>query len=228
MSQINIQSGSKVKLLGKTIIAAPAEGGGGITDGLQAFYKLSDLTDASGNGNTLTNNGDVTFSSGKIGNAADFDGVTPYLSKSGFDIGNSFTISTWFNTSSLSPSYIGIAIQQGNAAFYITPDGTISFGDFSSWNASSGPNIISSNNWHHVALVSDNGSGTLFVDGNIVATDQSNYLEMNSSGSDFKINGDSGDSNYTLKVDAVGIWNRALNSTEVAALYNSGAGIELP
>jgi hypothetical protein len=197
-----------------------------LTDNLLAFYKLDNLTDSSGNGNTLTNNGDVTFSSGKIGNAAVFDGVAPYLSKPHFDIGNSFAISTWFNSSSLSPSYIGITIQHGNAAFYITPDGGISFGDFSSWNASSGPNIISADNWHHVVLVSDNGSGTLFVDGNIVATDQSNSLEMNSSGGDFKINGDAGDSNYTLKVDAVGIWSRALNSTEVAELYNSGNGLE--
>lgn len=43
-----------------------------LTDGLIASYDLSDLTDASGNGNTLTNTNGVTFSTGAIGNGADF------------------------------------------------------------------------------------------------------------------------------------------------------------
>lgn len=37
---------------------------------LVAYWALSDLSDASGNGHTLTNNASVTFGAGKLGNAA--------------------------------------------------------------------------------------------------------------------------------------------------------------
>ena len=197
----------------------------GLRSGLQAFYKLDDTTDASGNGNTLTNTGGVTFSSGKIGNAADFSGNSPYLSRTGFNIGNTFTLSTWINVSSLSPSYIGLLIQSGDIAMYTTPNGAINFGDFSSWSASSNSNTIMTNNWHHIALVSDNGSVTLFVDNNAVANDSAHNVTMDASNI-FKINGDSGGSDYALKIDAVGIWNRALTESEVTELYNSGSGLE--
>ena len=42
----------------------------------------------------------------------------------------------------------------------------------------------------------------------------------------FKIGGEIGD-NFSGQIDAVGIWNRALNATEIAALYNSGNGYEI-
>ena len=59
-----------------------------LTDNLQAFYKLSDLSDSSGNNRTLTNNGNVSFASGKLGNAAVFDGSN-YLSGTGNIVLNS-------------------------------------------------------------------------------------------------------------------------------------------
>ena len=66
-----------------------------LTDNLLAFYKLSDTSDSSGNNRTLTNNGNVSFASGKIGNAAVFDGQS-YLTNS-VDITNysGLTIAMW-------------------------------------------------------------------------------------------------------------------------------------
>jgi hypothetical protein len=37
-----------------------------------------------------------------------------------------------------------------------------------------------------------------------------------------------GGGNFEGSIDAIGIWNRALNSAEIALLYNNGNGIELP
>ena len=51
-----------------------------ILDNIRAAYKLDESSgnaaDSSGNGNTLTNNGTVTYVTGKINNAALFDNTT--------------------------------------------------------------------------------------------------------------------------------------------------------
>jgi len=39
--------------------------------------------------------------------------------------------------------------------------------------------------------------------------------------------GGTGHENFIGSIDAVGIWNRALSSAEVAELYNNGTGLEL-
>ena len=91
----------KTKFQDKIVFASPAGGGGtSLTTGLQAFYKLDDLTDSSGNGNALTNNGDVSFSSGKIGNAAVFDNSNYFdIDMSTLPQGSQDrTISFWFNS----------------------------------------------------------------------------------------------------------------------------------
>src|SRR5437870_9156416 len=43
-----------------------------LLNGLRVYYKLGDLTDSSGNSLTLTNHGGVTFTAGKVNNAANF------------------------------------------------------------------------------------------------------------------------------------------------------------
>jgi hypothetical protein len=70
-------------------------------DNCVASWKLDDLTDATGRGNTLTNNNTVTFNTGKLGNAAYFDGASSqYLSRTSsadLELGDiDFTIGFWF------------------------------------------------------------------------------------------------------------------------------------
>jgi hypothetical protein len=199
-----------------------------LTDNLIAFYKLSDISDSSGNNRTLINNGNVTFASGKIGNAAVFDG-TNSLSVAPFNIGTSFTFGCWVNSPQLN-NYDIILMQFAGAGFYTLADGNIQFGDISSWNASSSSPVLTTNTWQHIVLVSNAGSGTLFVDGVVVASDSSNILDLNDTGDrPFGINGDpiSGASSVARQIDAVGVWSRALSSAEVAELYNNGTGLEL-
>jgi hypothetical protein len=199
-----------------------------LTDNLQAFYKLSDTSDSSGNNRTLTNNGNVSFASGKIGNAAVFDG-TNSLSLAPLNIGTSFTIGCWVNSTQLN-DYDVILMQFAGAGFYTLSDGSIQFGDISSWNASSSSSVLTTNTWQHIVLVSNSGSGTLYVDGVVVASDSSNILDLNDTGDrPFGINGDpiSGASPVARQIDAVGVWNRALSDAEVTELYNNGTGLEL-
>jgi len=69
-----------------------------LTDNLLAFYKLDDLQDSSGNNRTLTNNGNVTFASGKIGNAAIGNGSGYLICPSLAQPQTAMSISTWFKT----------------------------------------------------------------------------------------------------------------------------------
>lgn len=197
----------------------------GLRNGLQAFYKLDDTTDASGNGNDLTNNG-ATFSSGKIGNCAHTNGT--YLSRSPWNIGQTFSISYWVNFASLN-NYEYSIIQYQGMCIYTKSDGALEFGDAASWAAVTPGNIIQANTWHHCVLVSNNGYGTLYVDGVSQVSNNSNQLDLNNSGDrPFGIgtDGQSGGNSVAKQIDAVGIWNRALTESEIAELYNSGSGLE--
>lgn len=66
-------------LQGAGFQTAPTSGGDPIGDALRAdvkaYYKLSDTSDATGRGNTLTNIRSVQFSAGLVGNAAQFNGL---------------------------------------------------------------------------------------------------------------------------------------------------------
>lgn len=65
------------------------------------YYRLNDVNDSSGVGNTLTNNNSVSFTTGKFGNCADF-GSTPGNTKSltpasNFYTAGDYTASLWIN-----------------------------------------------------------------------------------------------------------------------------------
>jgi hypothetical protein len=90
------------------------------------------------------------------------------------------------------------------------------------------PSITSNNQWHFFTIVNDIQSNTtsMYIDGQFI---NSNVLGQNSISSsliyfgrdpgDF-FGGCSGCGRFNGKLDDIGIWNRALDSAEVAALYN--------
>ena len=229
MSNLIKTQGSNIVIGGKAIFSNPPSID--LLAGLQAFYKLSDLTDSSGNNLTLTNNGDVTFASGKIGNAAILDGNS-WLSTSGntaFGTGD-LTVGTWVNATNLDGNQ-KMAFVGGNSGFtFSLLDGTVHLAkagvadmhDFSS-------GTVTNNSWIHVLVKREGTIFTCYVNGSSVGTYESGSV-IDFSGTDYLfgayINGLSG---YSLEgqIDAVGIWNRALNDAEVSALYNSGNGLEL-
>ena len=222
------------KFLSKTVFSesTPSEGSS-LTNGLQAFYKLDDTSDSSGNGNTLTNNGDVSFASGKIGNAAVFDGSN-YLAtnSSSFPAGNSDrSVSAWFKTNNAGNYNILLSYgsPQENSSFglSVTNSGDIEFAAYS--NDFQGNTFVADGNWHHVVGVNSSNNGrSLYLDGILIATN-SNPINTQTENSELKI-GEwtvSFGGSMNGQIDAVGIWNRALSDAEVAELYNTGTGLEL-
>ena len=226
---------------GQTYINGVVQGGGGggenggggsvnLESGLQAFYKLSDASDSSGNGNTLTNNGSVSFASGKLGNAAVFNG-TNSLEKAPFDLGQNFTVSFWANLNEVI-DYGWLLLQYGGFCIYTRQDGSIEVGDAISWNFATASGVVETGVWKHYCLSVSNGVGTLYANNSVLGNSEGNApLDLSDTGDrPFGIAGESVSNNGYINgsMDAVGIWNRALNSAEVAALYNSGNGLELP
>lgn len=232
MALLNIRSAAKVKFTstGKMRVVSPGYGygggggGGGLSSGLQAFYRLSDTSDSSGNGNTLTNNGGVTFSSGKIGNAANLQGNQTLTAQiASITSGSPGSYSCWINrngieevplcvvkafgTSVYADSHIG-----GRLAFYLPSTGN------------EPSQSLASNVWVHVVLSHDSTIGVkLYVNGQLFHTENTANAFQDSA---FTLGAGDGQNGKGL-VDAVGIWNRALTLGEVSSLYNSGAGIEL-
>ena len=196
-----------------------------LTDNLLAFYKLSDLTDSSGNNRTLTNNGNVSFASGKIGNAAVFDGSN-YLDVSMASLpqgSQDRTISLWFNSSktgSQVPLYYGNASEGELVLFYIDQN-TVIVSPYGDGLASS--EQLSDGNWHHILFETNNQTWLLYIDG---VLKDSQYRSTSTNGTALTI-GSGSDGNVEGQIDAVGIWNRALSNAEVAELYNNGTGLEL-
>jgi hypothetical protein len=216
-------------------------GGEGLLSGLLAFYNLSDLTDASGNNRTLTNNGNVSFASGKIGNAAVFDGEN-YLFNNFTAAGMSaLTLSAWIKTvdGEGQRNLIGVHPNADNQSQFLMLiyNGGIEAGvrvnDTAYWaKGFSGLTNIANNSWHHAALVFNGVSCFLWLDGQIDGSVSFDSGVLNNSSSYFGIGRTEQDSygNEPIdgSIDAVGLWSRALTSAEIAELYNAGAGKEHP
>ena len=212
-----------------------------LTDNLLAFYKLSNLTDSSGYNRTLTNNGNVSFASGKLGNAAVFDGAAKeQLVIADTAIGNfgssNFTLAGWFNPNSINgvvgvlaehdgfnPLSWGVFLFNEGISFYglnIPELGSVN------WIGGGSVNI---NEWQHFVAKREGSTFKMILNNSVVGsqTIDGTTGEPNLPvciGSD--LNG-STNAAFDGKIDAVGIWNRALSDAEVAELYNNGTGFEL-
>jgi len=79
--------------------------------------------------------------------------------------------------------------------------------------------------WHHLVAIRESGTSYLWVDG--VQQTETSTEDMVDSGDDLVIGrwySNSVDYHADAYIDEVGIWDVALTSTEISALYNSGAG----
>jgi hypothetical protein len=195
--------------------------------GLISYYKL----ESNSNDNYGINNGvntAITYATGKIGNAAVFNGTSSYVS-----LGNNpslklsiGTISAWVKTISAGSSFRGIVTKQFAYSLFLN-DGVLILYD---WNAnairSTGVNL-NDNLWHHVVLVFDSGTSNnfIYIDGTLRLTflmtvsNQNTALAIGSGGGSTQlING---------SIDEVAIYNTKLSQSQITQLYNNGNGITL-
>jgi hypothetical protein len=207
-----------------------------LQNNLLAFYRLNDngsgglsLADSSGNNRTLTNTNSTALTSGAINGAASFTGSSQYLSATfSLNPAQPYTISMWVNVSTLKNFFSIIAgSSPGTLNIHGDAAGGLSWnnaaaGDFSQ------SGFFTANQWAHFVFVRAAANQmSAYKNGTLVktATGSTNYSTLTEL--DIGNVRHMGGFQFSGKIDAVGIWDRALTSDEIGQLYNSGTGLEI-
>lgn len=218
-----------------------------LNTGLFAVYNAELNANDSFGSNNGTAVGGLTYTTGKIGTAFQFNGTNAYVSlpnSSGqFNFTGDFSVSMWFRSSNLSTSRYAIGnyksvsgygygwilhYSQGNNGF------TFSVRNGSVINEVGKSQIISINTWYHVVAVRKMGQiHKLYVNGVDVLANQTdgnvNNIATYTANQPMNLGGLSDISLPELcDLDGVNMWNRALTPTEVTELYRCGSGIFYP
>jgi hypothetical protein len=214
------------------------------TNGLVGWWPFNgNANDESGNGNNGVVNGATLTSDrlGTINTAYYFDGAvnTNILVTLSNNIHGNKTFALWVKyplsfineysqpiTCANTPNdYLSVC---GNSQIYIT-NGTV--GNF--YDGKSGlfsTQKLNDSIWHHVVLIMDygNSKSTLYIDGVLNGSMTSSRYSVDPNISQFIFGSGSNNSivqNATMfgDIDDIGIWNRVLDSVEIASLYNTNA-----
>ncbi|WP_166035460.1 PKD domain-containing protein [Halorussus pelagicus] len=191
------------------------------TNGLVANWELNgDATDSVGS-NDGTIHGDVSFVSGKQGEAASFDGSGDYIRSDDFSPSGDYTIATWVKPSSVQIQGILGDSMTGDGWFLELRDtGEAKFG-FNDGH----PNAITSgfdyqpNSWYHVVGVWRNGEEQVWVNGRLVATYDNGV--KNDAGALHIGRQTNGGSDFHGLIDDGRYYNRSLSQSEIENLYNT-------
>lgn len=229
-----------------------------LTDSLQGYWKLDessgDAADATASGNTLTNTNSVTYSTGKINNAAVFDKTTKYLvsgaSPANLNITGDISIQAWVNVSGAPTSDVDTYTIQTRQTF---PAGTNCW-HFRYLNESNVKKIwagywsdnttqtsslflqdLGTSAWHHLVVTMAVASKAivLYVDGSSVSVNEtrdtsSTAIQSATIGVAIGALPATPLNPFNGSIDEVGIWSRVLTSGEVTSLYNGGSGLAYP
>ena len=186
-----------------------------VKDGLKLFYNFTNYTP------DILLDGATSFDgdNDKIDCGANFD----------FSSGN-FTLSAWIyhHTDNASAGgIVGIRVNQTTPAeiqIYMDTNDKLT-----SWNGSSNvstTSTIPNKKWTHIAVVQDNSNKIFYIDGALDSThSQSNGASLSET---LKIGHTGHSSEYYLgRIANVGIWNRALSSSEIESIMWRGSYSEL-
>lgn len=223
-----------------------------LLNGLRARWSLDE---ASGTRNDsvgtshLTDNNTVPQTTGKLSNAASFNGTNEYLSVAdnaalSFANGTSFTLACWLNPTSLVSG--ATPINKGDLIFnatnfeyaleFLTQSGNTNLLWIISNNTSSSAlncsaGVLATSTWHLVIAWYDHAGPLMYIqlnNGTPVSqaapsggtSDQAHAFHVGSSGA--------GGAFFPGAIDEVVLWDRALTTGERDMLWNSGNGKAWP
>jgi hypothetical protein len=209
-------------------------------------YNGDNVNDTSGNAQNGTNVNNVTFTTGKVGNAFTFNGSN-YISlpdNSLNSLTGDFSVACWVKIGSSSGSKMIVGnlteATPGGArqGFRFEVNGTILQIDISNASGTTslqaGANPLTVGVWYHVVLTRQGSTRTrIYVNGAISVTnsDTRNPSILPTMYTTIGANryGTSSLSAYfNGNLDAVTVWNKELTADEVLSLYNEGTGAEYP
>lgn len=212
-----------------------------LTDNLIAYWSLdSNANDSLGSRNG-TDSGSPTYGTGKIGNGVTYNGSSSYatIANHASLFPTSLTVSLWVKFTTAQQNKHIFTLQNANASPYAgfsifvedaangkkiwSATRSTSFG----WIAST--NNLNDGNWHHIVVTFDSGTHTMWVDGTQNSQNTGKTLVWDTGanlmfGKFYNYAG----GYYDGSLDEVGYWSRALDSSEIASLYNGGSGLAYP
>ncbi len=220
-----------------------------LTDNLVASYKLDEssgnASDSQG-GFTLTNNNSVTYAAGLINNEANFGAGNTNKSLSTTNnlglTGGAKTIAFWVKM-------VGSDIGSGTQSFLTARESTNSTKVNVQYDYNAGTRRINfirekenvgstvqrytialgTANRHHIVFRYDGVNLKCFVDGATVGADVAASGDGSSGGNGFFLASDGDSTGYaSCNIDEVQVWTRSILDAEIATIYNSGAGKQLP
>ena len=148
------------------------------------------------------------------------------------NVQNELTLSVWLKPSQNSSGYQGIIMHGGpetdNFALYLNPNSkTIAFktsGTTSAWTPIDNVSSLWDGEWHHLAVTYDGASKIIYLDNQPLLKVDATGMIDSGEGYNLYIGAGRDEASPTLlyqgQIDEVRIYNYALTSSEIAALYN--------
>lgn len=205
-----------------------------LTDNLVSYWKFSE---SSGNAadsvgsNTLTNS-NVTYSTGKIGNGAVFNGTTSVMTTGAISVSGDASISLWFYCNAAPAAQYGwIASDWASPYPYLI---SLYYGDDIYLSCRNSTNTTTLNvipgkavpgNWYHIVFTRTSGTVQWYFNGSATGAGQ---VSNNPTITKVQLGINSANDCVDGTIDEVGLWSRALSSAEVTSLYNGGSGLQYP
>jgi len=224
-------------------ITANGKCGTGSGGGLVAYYNFNEgsgtsIADSSGNGNNGSLSGSFAWESncpsGKQPCLTFSGGYVEIPYNANFNMSNSVTIMAWVNSAPLG-SYRTVAakdksgildpeywfgVSYDKATFMINP-GTA---DETDRFYVPGNSIVADSTWHHIAAVFNGTDVRIYVDGQLNNTPSVHSVTVYSSDGSFHIGTTlrfGSAYNFIGSIDEIRLYDRALDATEIAALYSA-------
>lgn len=208
------------------------------TEGLLAWWGMSNANDATTNGNTLTANNMSTTTDrfGTANSAYSFNGTSSYLTRTSightFTQAGSFSVSIWIKKATNSA---GVAIMSGtttslNFIWLVQCDASKAiFGtnkQQSAWFWTNATTNYVLNEWEHYVGVYTANTMTFYRNGVLQGTTTNTHTNVSQASLPIWIGRGVSGNYFNGSLDDIGIWNRALTPNEISVLYQSTLSVD--
>ncbi len=203
----------------------------------------SDISDASGNNYTVTNNGTTVVTDSVKGHALYLSSDNQSLTVNAASP-TSFTRTAWVKLDTLATAGYGFNVlttEGGSGSYFWVSNSQFNAGAPATWTlraghfgGSGGPTYVYDNQvfplniWVHVALTFDNATKrySLYENGSLVSSTIAS--DAPSASSNFTVGNFGGTNGWIGWLSGVGLWNSALSSDQIAAIYSGNVGLGTP
>jgi hypothetical protein len=241
----------KILIFGLVLILLSSFAVADLTDDNTLYYSLDnstvtgtnveDLSSEENNGTKKAVGEPIQDSNGLIFEANDFDGTDDYIRTSALSElqgAETWSISTWFNTDSLSPGASDIILSNSDGGDRLAigiedSEVVVAMYDGASWATQCGGNgceadtTLSTGTWYHLVVVNTGWNNFKIYLNNIDQSMSGEAIANAGTSGDFgigAIHDGAWSSFFNGKIDEVAVYNKTLTTDEIEELYNSGDG----